>query len=1005
MNHTLSSTPSYAYEYAYTPLECLLLFQSLLSFGIRDEDFVRISYDLTNNELVRLEPTFQAQRLSVDALRKLCVRLLGEEVKTDGPEDVDDDGTPFGAKSRKKLSSPSFSMFKDLHQYRDKLPYMVDRLYAKYRDRMIQGIREDERRYAQLQKEIQEIESGKWDDKIQEEDREIARKKDSTPDGPLQPPNIKGFPSVSTPIEAPPTVQKQTEESKAPATATAQQFAAPLQPGPSPKIPPPPPPSTQAQPPRKSDGILLREVLNTPQPSHLSPPTKPPHPAPQQLQSPIQPPYPHAIPHAGETRPPSVPSHGLPSGPLNAPPNSSFNPPPSNGAAARPAPKRQPSNGPIQQTQPSPHSQPGQPGTQYQWRQEQPYPPSQQMQHPHYQTGSPQQQQQQQHYNIPKYPQYGPPTRGGFPPPHAFPPPNHHVPSSPSPLNSQHPSPINTQHPPPLNTQHSPHMQHQQGVILPPPNGMVRPPSSPGMPLDALAEMAGQQYRAPSGSPMTPQAQQMQPPPQGYHMQPPPMAHPIQYQQRPPSNGLPNGQPHGPPQWNQHFPPPQYHPPQGPYPPQFQSSPNPNPSSRVVYPPPAPLAPENRQYNSPYNANAAANISQSQTLPTSIPQTLSRPRPSQPNTPLNQKMFKYTTGSGTRWTPTPTPSTPGRDKIIMPPQTEPISPIAKAAPLPSTAKKQTKKEAPKSEPKKAARPRQSLQPVRAESTASSVVPESNRSLSVVSHVEDETANRHIKQEVATPIGVDDAGNTTADEFVALSKPARRTPQKRKRAVSIPESRPVSTPPTQVLWMRNFPKISQSALDGVAAHKNASMFAAPIKERDAPGYKDLILRPQDLKSIRSAIHAGQKAASAMQPADVNPSATNVWLPISEDLIPPKGIINNAQLEKELMRMFANAIMFNADPDRGFGRRLQDSKGKGDEVLGYEIDEDGVVKDTRAMFADVEKLVMELRSTERKSEERPRDVSLAEAAIDDDEDELAGDEGSVNFGSLAKRRRKG
>jgi hypothetical protein len=340
--------------------------------------------------------------------------------------------------------------------------------------------------------------------------------------------------------------------------------------------------------------------------------------------------------------------------------------------------------------------------------------------------------------------------------------------------------------------------------------------------------------------------------------------------------------------------------------------------------------------------------------------------------------------------------------MIQPPIVEPISPIAKPASLPPAAKKvPTKQEAPKSEPKKAARPRPVLQQrARAGSTASSVVPGSNRSQSVASQVDDDFGSRQVKQEVATPVGVEDGGDTTADEFVARPKP-RRSPQKRKRAASI---RTISNPPTQVLWMRNFPKISQSALEGVAAHKNASMFAAPIKERDAPGYKDLILRPQDLKSIRSAINAGHRAATSLAPSDMNPSATNVWLPISEDLIPPKGIINNAQLEKELMRMFANAIMFNADPDRGLGKRLQDSKGKGDEVLGYEIDEDGVVKDTRAMFADVEKLVMELRSTERKSEERPRDVSLADAG-DDDEDELAGDEGSVRFGSLAKRRRKG
>jgi hypothetical protein len=140
--------------------------------------------------------------------------------------------------------------------------------------------------------------------------------------------------------------------------------------------------------------------------------------------------------------------------------------------------------------------------------------------------------------------------------------------------------------------------------------------------------------------------------------------------------------------------------------------------------------------------------------------------------------------------------------------------------------------------------------------------------------------------------------------------------------------------------------------------------------------------------------------------MHPNASSVWLPISEDLIPPKGIINYAQLEKELMRVFANAVMFNPDPDRGLGRKWQGiEKGKGD-IVGYEIDEDTVVKDTRAMFADVEKVVGSLRSAERRGEEM-RESSIARANGDDDEvDELAGDgeNHTGNTGSVAKRRRK-
>lgn len=200
-----------------------------------------------------------------------------------------------------------------------------------------------------------------------------------------------------------------------------------------------------------------------------------------------------------------------------------------------------------------------------------------------------------------------------------------------------------------------------------------------------------------------------------------------------------------------------------------------------------------------------------------------------------------------------------------------------------------------------------------------------------------------------------------------------------------------------------------------------MFAVPIKERDAYGYSGLILRPQDLKTIKSAIHAGQRAATAAVPEDTPPAQSSVWLPISEDLIPPKGIINYAQLEKELMRMFANAIMFNADPDRGLGASWEEMRGRGKKGgEGYEIDEDGVVKDTRAMYADVEKIVGSLRSAERRSEEmmgtsgmrvgsvvRGSSVGIRGSSVigegEDEADELAGDV-DTGTGTVAKRRRK-
>ncbi|KAI6876939.1 hypothetical protein KC355_g22552, partial [Hortaea werneckii] len=70
------------------------------------------------------------------------------------------------------------------------------------------------------------------------------------------------------------------------------------------------------------------------------------------------------------------------------------------------------------------------------------------------------------------------------------------------------------------------------------------------------------------------------------------------------------------------------------------------------------------------------------------------------------------------------------------------------------------------------------------------------------------------------------------------------------------------------------------------------------------------------------------------------STTFELERSVDLLPPKAIVNAAQLEKEVYRMFANAVMFNPG-------------------------EDGLVADTREMFADVERGMREWRGAESSS----------------------------------------
>lgn len=210
------------------------------------------------------------------------------------------------------------------------------------------------------------------------------------------------------------------------------------------------------------------------------------------------------------------------------------------------------------------------------------------------------------------------------------------------------------------------------------------------------------------------------------------------------------------------------------------------------------------------------------------------------------------------------------------------------------------------------------------------------------------------------------------------------------------------------------------MNTISGHKFANMFAKPVTERDAPGYKDLIYVGQDLKSIKSAISAGSRAVAAalessgaediLGASPVNKSSTQpVLLEANKDIVPPKGIVNSEQLEKEICRIFANAVMFNPDSKRGVGpafrtrakakalaekkamakvakmsRRsatvgTEDEDGEDDEEDGEEEDEEeeeqnrglreeeaGLVHDTREMFEAVEQSLSNWRGAERAAE---------------------------------------
>ncbi|KAE8417284.1 Bromodomain-containing protein [Aspergillus pseudocaelatus] len=262
----------------------------------------------------------------------------------------------------------------------------------------------------------------------------------------------------------------------------------------------------------------------------------------------------------------------------------------------------------------------------------------------------------------------------------------------------------------------------------------------------------------------------------------------------------------------------------------------------------------------------------------------------------------------------------------------------------------------------------------------------------------------IKHEMpSTPAGISEAAEpephpSSGRKGTAASedRPGRGRP-KRKRGASEaleaetlpPEINHISRiDPNQstsyVLCARNFPRTGAPIMNDVTTHKHASIFTKPLTERDAPGYRDLIYRPQDLKSIKSSIHQGSKAVAAATEAANTPAADGespapnagtpsknavLMLQKTEDVIPPKGIVNSAQLEKELIRMFTNAVMFNPLPQRGFGPAfpMTSDSGSRESTQVPELDEGGIINDTIEMFEDVEQAVTRWRAAERTADE--------------------------------------
>ena len=158
---------------------------------------------------------------------------------------------------------------------------------------------------------------------------------------------------------------------------------------------------------------------------------------------------------------------------------------------------------------------------------------------------------------------------------------------------------------------------------------------------------------------------------------------------------------------------------------------------------------------------------------------------------------------------------------------------------------------------------------------------------------------------------------------------------------------------------------------------------------------------ELENAKAAEAGHESPAATTKAITTTTPSGSVLVSKTEDLTPPKGIVNSAQLEMEFMRVFANAVMFNPLPpsERGVPPELKKQKdstnqrlrsrksrskeaddaggggGNGEDAAaaaaaevvekkGYAVEEEGgIIHDTREMFASVEKAVQQWRSVEQ------------------------------------------
>lgn len=910
---------------AYTPFESLLFFQSLATLGNRPINFASISDILRNNTFVRENVAFNADRLSPEALEDLYTTLMRDGLDGAGavapPEQngVHPEGAQLTNPLKRKIASPRPDVLVDKGRSRASfLPELVSHLYARYKELVTREIRNEERRYKEISDEIE---------RIQKEERHQPSQPAPAPT-PVPVSAVRG--SQAKQDFAPEPMDLDVKEER-PAQQLRQEPSQPVaQPPLDTKV------KQTEQEPQRKDIVpsLPREELAQPTVSST---------AAAAIQQPqMLPTQPPAQPHQEQLR--------------------------------------------VAQQQPQPRVQ--QPQAQ----------PSHAQHFPHMHTGLPSQPQPvdgQTPSAVQQAPANVRPTVS----------PAQKAKNAPA-VFSQKPTAAPTPSPGNVPTFTAAPLQAQQDVHKPTPVPAPSPsPASATRPAGKKVAAAAKSVSAPQPPPPQPMIQQwsLHQPPQT--PQPPPVTYPQQQADTRAMVGRPSANPL-----------------------QHTSKLEPGKTFQATPQTPVPTTPGPP---APIVSTAVNGHARGYQTPVGAAQgLLSEARNA------HRPQLSIDTRSSTPWKKLPRLSIPQSPRSPIRPRPEDVSPISERAPSPiefseplpeETGGRRSKRRAVEEtgaraiqesslaqdvEPKgrRKAKGEKATGPAAGKRRDRSTTSSRSRGRSVVSRDEDSVAEPgnapigKVKHELpGTPANIPETseleGRASGARKGAAAltqteeRPGRGRPKRKRGTSDAPELESLPTEPSRpeptqsasyVLCPRNFPRTGAPIMNDVTMHKHASIFAKPLAERDAPGYRDLIYRPQDLKSIKSSIHQGSRAVAAATEAASTPAADGespapnagtpsknavLVLPKTEEVIPPKAIVNSAQLEKELIRMFANAVMFNPIPQRGFGPAFPmiSDRGSRESTQVPEPDEGGIIKDTLEMFEDVEQAVTRWRAAERTADE--------------------------------------